>query len=53
MGELAAADLYQHLAGTAPPRVLDVRNAREFARWRVEGPHAVDVLMTAATVPRP
>ena len=44
MGELTAADLYQRLAGTAPPRVLDVRNAQEFARWRVEGPHPVDVL---------
>jgi glyoxylase-like metal-dependent hydrolase (beta-lactamase superfamily II) len=44
MGELTAADLYQRLAGTTPPRVLDVRNAQEFARWRVEGPHPVDVL---------
>jgi glyoxylase-like metal-dependent hydrolase (beta-lactamase superfamily II) len=42
--DLAAAALYQRLAGGAPPRVLDVRNAEEFARWRVEGPHPVDVL---------
>jgi len=44
MTDLAAADLYQRLGGTAPPRVLDVRNAEEFARWRVEGPRPVDVL---------
>jgi glyoxylase-like metal-dependent hydrolase (beta-lactamase superfamily II) len=44
MTDLAAADLYQRLAGPAPPRVLDVRNATEFARWRVEGPRPVDVL---------
>ena len=44
MTDLAAATLYQRLAGDAPPRVLDVRNAEEFARWRVEGPHTVDVL---------
>lgn len=44
MTDLAAAALYQHLAGDAPPRVLDVRNAQEFARWRVEGPRPVDVL---------
>jgi glyoxylase-like metal-dependent hydrolase (beta-lactamase superfamily II) len=42
--DLAAADLYQRLAGSAPPRVLDVRNAEEFARWRVDGPHPVDAL---------
>ena len=44
MTDLAAADLYQRLTGPAPPRILDVRNAEEFARWRVEGPHPVDVL---------
>ena len=49
MGELTAADLYQRLAGTAPPRVLDVRNAQEFARWRVEGPRPVDVLNVKGT----
>jgi glyoxylase-like metal-dependent hydrolase (beta-lactamase superfamily II) len=42
--DLAAADLYQRLAGDAPPRILDVRNTEEFAHWRVEGPHPVDVL---------
>ena len=44
LNDLGASDLYQRLAGTAPPRVLDVRNAEEFARWRVEGPHPVDLL---------
>ena len=44
MADLSAPDLYQRLSGLAPPRVLDVRNAEEFARWRVEGPHPVDVL---------
>ena len=44
MTDLAAADLYQRRAGDASPRVLDVRNAEEFARWRVEGPHPVDIL---------
>ena len=44
MTDLAAATLYQRLAGDAPPRVLDVRNAEEFARWQVEAPHPVDVL---------
>jgi glyoxylase-like metal-dependent hydrolase (beta-lactamase superfamily II) len=44
VSDLAAQDLYQRLAGATPPRVLDVRNAEEFARWRVEGPHPVDVL---------
>jgi glyoxylase-like metal-dependent hydrolase (beta-lactamase superfamily II) len=42
--EVAAAVLYERLAGARPPRVLDVRNTEEFARWRVEGPHPVDVL---------
>lgn len=44
MTDLAAVALYQRLAGDAPPRVLDVRNAQEFARWRVGGPRPVDVL---------
>ena len=44
MTDLTAAALYERLAGDAPPRVLDVRNAEEFARWRVEGPHPIDVL---------
>jgi glyoxylase-like metal-dependent hydrolase (beta-lactamase superfamily II) len=44
MTDVASADLYERLSGPAPPSVLDVRNADEFARWRVEGPHAVDVL---------
>jgi glyoxylase-like metal-dependent hydrolase (beta-lactamase superfamily II) len=44
MADLAAAELYRRLAGPAPPRILDVRNAAEFARWRVEGPQAVDLL---------
>ena len=44
MADLSAEDLYQRLAGPEPPRVLDVRNADEFARWRVEGPQPVDVL---------
>jgi glyoxylase-like metal-dependent hydrolase (beta-lactamase superfamily II) len=42
--DVAAADLYERLSGPTPPRVLDVRNADEFARWRVEGPRPVDVL---------
>jgi glyoxylase-like metal-dependent hydrolase (beta-lactamase superfamily II)/rhodanese-related sulfurtransferase len=42
--DLAAADLYQRLMSATPPRVLDVRNAEEFARWRVEGPRPVDLL---------
>ena len=44
MADLSAEDLYRRLAGPEPPRVLDVRNADEFARWRVEGPQSVDVL---------
>jgi glyoxylase-like metal-dependent hydrolase (beta-lactamase superfamily II) len=44
MTELAAPDLYQRLVAETPPRILDVRNAEEFARWRVEGPRPVDVL---------
>jgi glyoxylase-like metal-dependent hydrolase (beta-lactamase superfamily II) len=44
MTDLAAAELYERLAGPKPPRVLDVRNAQEFAHWRVEGPHPVEVL---------
>src|SRR5262245_30942353 len=44
MTDVAAADLYQRLAGSAPPRILDVRNADEFAHWRVEGPRPIDVL---------
>ena len=44
MTDIAAAALYQRLAEDAPPRILDVRNAEEFARWRVEGPHPIDVL---------
>jgi glyoxylase-like metal-dependent hydrolase (beta-lactamase superfamily II) len=44
MTDVAAADLYDRLGGAAPPRILDVRNAEEFARWRVEGPHPVDAL---------
>jgi len=44
MADLAAADLYQRLTSPAPPRILDVRNTEEFARWRVEGPHPVDLL---------
>lgn len=44
MTDLAAAELYERLAGPKPPRVLDVRNAEEFAHWRVEGPHPVEVL---------
>jgi rhodanese-related sulfurtransferase len=44
VADLSAPDLYQRLSGSAPPRILDVRNAEEFSRWRVEGPHPVDVL---------
>jgi glyoxylase-like metal-dependent hydrolase (beta-lactamase superfamily II) len=44
MADVAAADLFERLSGPAPPRILDVRNADEFARWRVEGPRPVDVL---------
>ena len=44
MTDVAAAELYERLAGPAPPRILDVRNTDEFLRWRVERPHPVDVL---------
>jgi glyoxylase-like metal-dependent hydrolase (beta-lactamase superfamily II) len=44
MADLAAVELYERLAGASPPRVLDVRNAEEFARWTVEGPRPVDIL---------
>jgi len=44
MADLAPAELYERLAGPAPPRLLDVRNAEEFARWRVEGPRPLDIL---------
>jgi glyoxylase-like metal-dependent hydrolase (beta-lactamase superfamily II) len=44
MADLAAADLYQRLASPEPPRILDVRNTEEFARWRVEGPRPFDLL---------
>ena len=44
MGDLDARALYQRVAGPAPPRILDVRNAEEFARWRVEGAGPVDLL---------
>jgi glyoxylase-like metal-dependent hydrolase (beta-lactamase superfamily II) len=44
MTNLSATDLYRRLTGPTPPRILDVRNAEEFARWRVEGPRPVDVL---------
>ena len=44
MTDVAAAELYERLDGPAPPRILDVRNAEEFLRWRVESPHPVDVL---------
>ena len=44
MSDVTAADLYRRLGDAAPPRVLDVRNADEFAHWRVEGPHPVDML---------
>jgi rhodanese-related sulfurtransferase len=44
VADLSAPDLYQRLSDPAPPRVLDVRNAEEFARWRVEGPHPLDTL---------
>jgi glyoxylase-like metal-dependent hydrolase (beta-lactamase superfamily II) len=42
--ELTAPELFERLAGADPPRVLDVRNADEFARWRVEGPRPLDTL---------
>lgn len=44
MTDLAAPELYARLAGPAPPRVLDVRNAEEFARWHIEGPRPLDLL---------
>ena len=44
MTDIVAADLYQRLSGSAPPRVLDVRNADEFAHWRVESPQPIAVL---------
>jgi glyoxylase-like metal-dependent hydrolase (beta-lactamase superfamily II) len=44
MTDLAAAEVYERLAGPEPPWILDVRNAEEFARWRVEGPHPVEAL---------
>jgi glyoxylase-like metal-dependent hydrolase (beta-lactamase superfamily II) len=44
MTDIAATDLYRRLAGNASLQVLDVRNAEEFAHWRVEGPRPIDVL---------
>jgi glyoxylase-like metal-dependent hydrolase (beta-lactamase superfamily II) len=44
MTDVAATDLYRRLAGNASLQILDVRNAEEFAHWRVEGPHPIDVL---------
>jgi glyoxylase-like metal-dependent hydrolase (beta-lactamase superfamily II) len=42
--ELGAPELFARLGGPRRPRVLDVRNAEEFARWRVEGPEPVEIL---------
>jgi glyoxylase-like metal-dependent hydrolase (beta-lactamase superfamily II) len=41
---MTAEELFERLTGPAPPRVLDVRNAEEFARWRVEGGAPVELL---------
>lgn len=42
--ELTAPELFDRLGAPDRPRVLDVRNAGEFARWRIEGPQPVDTL---------
>lgn len=41
---LSATDLYQRLGSSSAPAILDVRNAAEFARWRVEGRRPADVI---------
>ena len=37
-------ELYRRLLAGATPRVLDVRNRDEFARWRIEGPRPLEAL---------
>lgn len=39
-----AVALHAALEGPAPPLVLDVRNADDFARWHVESPREVEML---------
>ncbi len=39
-----AADLYQELLQNDSLFILDVRNEEDFARWRVEGRHSLEVL---------
>lgn len=41
---LSPAALYARLARGEPTFLLDVRAPKEFERWRIEGPHAVDAL---------
>ncbi len=43
-GNLTPPVLFRQLGGVEAPRVLDVRNADEFARWRIEGPPPGDIL---------
>jgi glyoxylase-like metal-dependent hydrolase (beta-lactamase superfamily II) len=42
--DVAPADLYRRLSGEKPPRILDVRNAEEFGRWKVEGTRSAEAL---------
>ena len=44
MDTTTARELYAGMAGGAAPRILDVRNEEEFARWKIEGPHPVEAL---------
>src|SRR5262245_2176744 len=42
--DVGAVDLYRRLSGEKRPRILDVRNASEFARWKVEGTRPAEAL---------
>lgn len=44
MHATTARDLYESIGRGATPRLLDVRNEEEFARWKVEGPGRIDAL---------
>jgi glyoxylase-like metal-dependent hydrolase (beta-lactamase superfamily II) len=41
---VSPVDLFGAIEGGRRPAILDVRNADEHARWRIEGPGAFDVL---------
>ncbi len=44
MDTTTAREVYAGIARGAAPRILDVRNEEEFARWKIEGPHPVEAL---------